>query len=97
MRNIGITWKLALAVAGYSFTVYLFGILSTGYNLGAFAVLLALFIIVAGICIVIWFGSQLRKIKRGGEAIANGDFDYRINSRELWPALRGHAYNLSPT
>ena len=22
MRNIGITWKLALAVAGYSFTVY---------------------------------------------------------------------------
>lgn len=95
MRNIGITWKLALAVAGYSFVVYFFGILSTGYNLGAFAVLLALFIIVAGICIVIWFGSQLRKIKRGGEAIANGDFDYRINSRELWPALRGHAYNLN--
>lgn len=95
MCNIGITWKLALAVAGYSFTVYLFGFLSTGYNLGAFAVLLALFIIVAATCVAIWFGSQLRKIKRGGEAIANGDFDYRINSRELWPALRGHAYNLN--
>ncbi|MBQ6878507.1 MAG: HAMP domain-containing histidine kinase [Oscillospiraceae bacterium] len=95
MRNIGITWKLALAVFGYSFVVYLLGILSTGYNLGAFAVLLALFAVVAGICIIIWFGVQLGKLRRGGEAIANGDFDYRINTRELWPMLRRHAYNLN--
>ncbi len=95
MGNIGTTWKIALAAAFYSFVVYLLGILSTGYNLGAFAVLLALFVIVAGICVAIWFASQLKKIKRGGEAIANGDFEYRINSRELWPMLRRHAYNLN--
>lgn len=95
MRNIGVVWKLALMVLGYSFAVYLFGILSTEYNLGAFAVLIALFLIVSGVCIAMWFGIQLKKLKRGGEAIANGDFDYRINSRELWPMLRGHAYNLN--
>ena len=95
MRNIGITWKLALMLFGYSFVVYLLGILSSGYNLGAFAVLLAFFAIAAGICIAMWFGIQLKKLKRGGEAIANGDFDYRINNKELWPMLRGHAYNLN--
>ena len=65
------------------------------YGVGAFALLLAMFIAVAGICIVIWFGVQLGKLKKGGEAIANGNLDYRINSRELWPSLRGHAYNLN--
>ncbi|MBR3952336.1 MAG: HAMP domain-containing histidine kinase [Oscillospiraceae bacterium] len=95
MANIGITWKLALAVGAYSFVIYILGILTTEYNFGAFALLLALFVLAAAICIAIWFGSQLRKIKRGGEAIANGDFDYRINAKELWPVLRGHAYDLN--
>lgn len=95
MQSIGITWKLALAVAGYSFVVYILGIATCDFGIGPFALLFALFLAVAGICIAIWFGVQLKKLKKGGEAIASGDFDYRINSRELWPALRGHAYNLN--
>ncbi|MBQ7875179.1 MAG: sensor histidine kinase [Oscillospiraceae bacterium] len=95
MQNIGITWKLAAAVAGYSFIIYILGVMTQRYGVGAFALLLAMFIAVAGICIVIWFGVQLGKLKKGGEAIANGNLDYRINSRELWPSLRGHAYNLN--
>ncbi len=95
MDSISITWKLVLATAAYSVIVFILGILATEYNIGAFAVLLAVFVIVAGICLVMWFGTQLKKLKRGGEAIANGDFDYRINSKELWPVLRGHAYNLN--
>ncbi len=95
MRNIGIAWKLALAVAGYSFVIYIFGVLTPEYDFGPLALLLALFASVAGICVAVWFGVQLKKLKKGGEAIANGDFDYRINSRELWPSLRGHAYNLN--
>ena len=94
-RNIGLTWKLVLMLGGYSFVIYFLGLLSTDYNIGAFGVLLALFAVVAGSCIAMWFGVQLKKLKRGGEAIANGDFEYRINSKELWPMLRGHAYNLN--
>lgn len=95
MDNIGITWKISLAVLGYSILIFFIGAFTfTVYN-GAFFLLLAIFITVAATCGAIWFGSQLKKIKRGGEAIANGDFDYRINARELWPMLRKHAYNLN--
>lgn len=95
MDNIGITWKISLAVLGYSFLIFALGLFTVGSYNEAFFLLLAIFITVAATCGAIWFGSQLKKIKRGGEAIANGDFDYRINARELWPMLRKHAYNLN--
>ena len=95
MANIGITWKLALGALGYSFLIFLLGMLTIESYDGAIFLLFAIFTIIAAACFAIWFGSQLGKIKKGGEAIANGDFDYRINARELWPALRGHAYNLN--
>lgn len=95
MTNIGIGWKLALGVTAYSFLIFVFGFLAVESYNGAFFLLFAIFITVAATCVAIWFASQLKKIKRGGEAIANGDFDYRINAKELWPMLRIHAYNLN--
>ena len=94
-RNIGITWKLAVMLGAYSVIIYFFGVFTNAYHFGVLSLFLAALSTVAGICIAMWFGVQLKKLKRGGEAIANGDFDYRINSRELWPMLRGHAYNLN--
>lgn len=93
--NIGIGWKLALGVLGYSFLIFFFGALTLSLYNGAVFILFAIFMTVGAVCVAIWFASQLKKIKRGGEAIANGDFEYRINSRELWPMLRRHAYNLN--
>lgn len=95
MASIGMTWKFAVTICAYSFGIFFLGLFSNSYYVGVMSVLLAFLLIAAGICIAIWFGVQLKKIKRGGEAIANGDFDYRINNRELWPMLRGHAYNLN--
>ena len=93
--NLGIGWKLGLGVLGYSVLIFFIGALTfTAYD-GAIFLLFAIFITVAATCVAIWFASQLKKIKRGGEAIANGDFEFRINSRELWPMLRRHAYNLN--
>ena len=95
MSNIGIGWKLALCVFGYSLVILFLGMLAVDNWNGIFFFLFALMIITGAVCVAIWFGSQLKKIKRGGEAIANGDFDYSINSAELWPMLRMHAYNLN--
>lgn len=95
MSNIGICWKFAIGVFGYSFAVLLLGMLAVYSYSEAFFLLVALFAMVGATCVAIWFGTQLKKIKRGGEAIANGDFEYRINPKELWPMLRIHAYNLS--
>lgn len=95
MQNIGITWKIAAAVVAYSFVLFFLGIFSSIYFLAPFAIFFAFFGICAMGCVSIWLGSQLERIKRGGEAIAKGDFDYRIDSRKLWPSLRRHAYNLN--
>ena len=93
--NLGIGWKLGLGVLGYSVLIFFIGALTFTVYDGAIFLLFAIFITVAATCVAIWFASQLKKIKRGGEAIANGDFEFRINSRELWPMLRRHAYNLN--
>ena len=95
MRSIGITWKLAIFAAGCGITMFLLGVSAIEYDFRPFAILFALFGITALTCVAMWFGIQLGKLRKGGEAIANGDFDYRINSRELWPMLRRHAYNLN--
>lgn len=95
MSNIGIAWKFALVILAYNIVIFLLGMLAVDNYDGAIFVLFAIFVTVGAVCVAVWFGSQLKKIKRGGEAIANGDFEYRINSRELWPMLRMHAYNLN--
>ena len=95
LSNIGIVWKLALGVFGYSIFVLILGMLAMDSSEGAFFVLLALLIIAGALCAAVCFGIQLKKISRGGEAIANGDFEYRIITKELWPTLRRHAYNLN--
>ena len=95
MSTVGIGWKFALGVLGYSVLVFVFGMLTAESYEGALFLLLTMMITVGAVCVAIWFASQLKKIKRGGEAIANGDFYYTINSAELWPMLRMHAYNLN--
>ena len=95
LKGISIMWKLAAIVAAYSFCLLILGFLSEDWSIGPFAIFAALLVIAAGVCIAIWFGSQLKKIELGGRAIAGGDFDYRIESEKLWPMLREHADNLN--
>ncbi len=93
LSNVGIAWKFALGIGIWGATLYFFGVLTWEMSFGAFffAFLLGL----GGVILAIWIGQQLNSLKKGGEAIARGDFDYRINSKELWPTFRRHAYNLN--
>lgn len=38
---------------------------------------------------------NLRRLQKGGEAIAEGDMNYRVNTRHLLPAFRRHGENLN--
>lgn len=38
---------------------------------------------------------NLRRLQKGGEAIAEGDMTYRVNTRHLLPAFRRHGENLN--
>ena len=95
LSSIGIMWKLSIGIFGYSFFILILGMLAMDSGEGALFFILALLIITGAVCASVCFGMQLKKISRGGEAIANGDFEYRISTKELWPALRRHAYNLN--
>ncbi len=90
--SVNITWQLALIVGAWGAGLYMMGCF-TPYSGGWF--LLAFLVGIAGLILAIWIGIQLEKLKKGGEAIAQGDFDYRTNAKELWPVFRCHAFNLN--
>ncbi len=91
-ENIGITWQLVLIVGAFGAGLYLMGLFTYLSPLGLF---LGLLFGLAGLAAAIWVGIQLNSLKKGGEAIAQGNFDYRVNAKELWPVFRRHAFNLN--
>ena len=95
LSNIGIAWKLALCVFGYGFIILMLGMLSMDSSDGGIFFVLAVFVIAGGVLFAVWIGTQLKKIKLGGEAIADGDLDYRTDESKLLPELKSHAENLN--
>ena len=45
--------------------------------------------------LVVLAAINLRRLQKGGEAIAEGDMNYRVNTRHLLPAFRRHGENLN--
>ena len=92
--NFKLTWKIAL-----SFLAYLFAngflLLIAAAEGNEFFVILALAL---NFFVLIWLcrgGIQLQEIFRGGERIAGGALDYKIDAEKMNRALRGHAETLN--
>ena len=95
VRSIPLVWRAALIISG----VFLVELILMVANWSAsydqilsvwFTTKLALF------AAVIFIAVQLRKLRQGGEAIANGDTDYKIDSSKmLLPDFKAHAENLN--
>lgn len=62
---------------------------------GPVFLLVLMFFDAMGLAAVVWFALQLKSLKKAGEAIARGDFDYKVSTIELWPGLREHGANLN--
>ncbi len=89
------TWGLALVYCGFTFINFLLAISIPNTGIGPLAFLLLIFIDAMGLAGVIWFAVQLKSLKKGGEAISRGDFNYKVNTIGLWPGLKDHGANLN--
>lgn len=45
--------------------------------------------------LILWIASQMKTLKEGGEKIASGDLNYRVNTEKMLPEFRGHGENLN--
>ena len=92
--NFKLTWKIALTFLAYLFANG-FLLLIAAAEGNEFFVILALAL---NFFVLIWLcrgGIQLQEIFRGGERIADGALDYKINAEGMNRALRGHAETLN--
>ncbi len=89
------TWGLALVYCGFMLVNFILAICIPLSEIGPLALLAIIFIDATGLAGVIWFAVQLKSLKKAGEAISRGDFEYKVNTIGLWPGLKEHGANLN--
>lgn len=93
-RNIPLVWKTALIVFGISFVEFLF--IGIGFNAGG--EVLALYFFLEKLIIipaVLYLALMLKRLKKGGEALAEGDLSYVTNTKRMIGDLKKHGENLN--
>lgn len=93
MCKIPLVWKTAVAYLGLSFVEF-FMIVLYGWNYSA---LLALWMLGKVILfpVIIYLALVMRKLQRGGKAIAEGDLSYQIDTVYMLPEFKKHGENLN--
>ncbi len=82
LHAIPVVWKVAV--------VWL--VVSFGYLLGGFPAFLLNLLLLFFFCII---AAQMDSLKKGGEQLANGDLEYRVDTRRMFPIFRSHGKNLN--
>lgn len=93
VRGIPLVWKVLVLFTALAL-LELFFLVLNAWNpslliMGVFGEKLILFPAVAAVALM------LRRLERGGQAIAEGDLNYQIETKKLLPVFRRHAENLN--
>ena len=89
-----LTWKIVLAFLAYLIA----NILLLGFSIAARTEFFLLLALVLNFLVLLWIcrgGIQLQEIFQGGERIAGGALDYKIDAKHMSQTLRGHAETLN--
>ena len=87
-------WKL-LIVYGVFVLVNLIGMAVFFLGGGFFAFLMTVTVDFGGIVLLILFSDQLGKLRRAGEALAAGNYEYKTDSSNMWFGLKAQANDLN--
>ena len=87
-------WKLLL-VYGVFMLINLISISLFWLDGNFFTFFIVLLIDVAGIVFVILFSEQLGKLRRAGEALAAGNYEYKTDTANMWFGLKAQANDLN--
>lgn len=93
-RNLPIVWKpvlgfLAFVLLGMLFTVWF------RYSWSIVALLCWILLYVAAFILVLRSAVQLSQLKKGGEKLAQGDLDYKTDTRHMFWEFKKHGENLN--
>ena len=89
--RLPLVWRTALACVGVSVLELLF-LFGFSREMAAWLFVLEKLMLVP---LVIFAAINLRQLQKGGEAIAEGNMDYRVRTRPMLPSFRRHAENLN--
>lgn len=91
--NISMIWKAILLFAGVTFLEFLFMAYTVSYGGGPLMLLLGLEALqLAAIC----FGAvQAQRLKTGGQNLADGDMEHRIDTERMYWEFKQHGENLN--
>ncbi len=93
VRNIPIVWKTALAAGIFLFIDLC--IMMSGYHPSYGLVFIDFIVKFALAVAAIWFAVALKKLKKGGEALAAGDLSYHVDTKGMVWDLKKHGENLN--
>lgn len=88
-RHLPLVWKTALCCVGVCLLELLFLLMGVEGEVYWFIEKLLL------VPLVLLAAVNLRVLQKGGEAIAEGNMDYRVSTRAMLPDFRRHAENLN--
>ncbi|WP_443634498.1 sensor histidine kinase, partial [Anaerotignum faecicola] len=82
VKSISTTWKIAVAWL----------VISAFYTMGGFGAIVLSFALLLVFCSM---ASQMQELKNGGEELAKGNLNYKINTQRMFPLFRAHGKNLN--
>ena len=82
VKSISTTWKIAVAWL----------VISAFYTMGGFGAIVLSFVLLLVFCST---ASQMQELKNGGEELAKGNLNYKINTQRMFPLFRAHGKNLN--
>mgnify|MGYP004660517607 FL=1 len=93
VRALPLVWKTAVGY-GALCLLELFGIAGFGWNIESLLLFWVIEKLVLGAA-VIFFALMLRRLQRGGQALAAGELSYQVDTKHMVGGLRSHGENLN--
>ncbi len=92
-RNLPVLWKIIVSYVVFGFICMI--LFADGISGGGFALFLFFIITLAALGALCFLGLQLQRVKKGGEALAQGRMEERIDTSKLFFDVKKHAENLN--
>ena len=94
-QNLSVLWKIIVSYVVFGLIcMVLFATGISGWR-GGFALFLFFVITLAALGALCFLGLQLQRVKKGGEALAQGRMEERIDTSKLVLDIKAHAENLN--
>lgn len=88
-RTLPLTWKVLIGFGALSLVELIFVLMSGNLGLWWFLEKLIL------TPVLLWIVVQMRRLQKGGEAIATGDTGYQVKTEHMLPVFRQHGEDLN--